>query len=192
MSSTKMLGYVYPSHLLRLLVLKLANFSSNSTLIIIVMRAKNLPNLVKIGKQNPFATVSYGGAKKKTTTIDRGGQAPEWDEEFRFEIPEDMETVEIPEGAKVSKTGGLLPAIPAGEVPQVGKVLKSSSSSTSIAPKNVSIGLKHLRLACYADDVRDPKLIGEVMVELAPIIKKGTSDRESILSDFTDRTAAGG
>lgn len=149
------------------------------------MKAKNLPNLVKIGKQNPFTTVTYGGIKKKTSTIDRGGQAPEWDEEFRFEIPEDMEGLDlIPDGAAVNKLGGVLPLTSptspsgsgAGTNEGVGVVGKIKIPPPTI--QKLSVGLKHFRLACYADDPKDPKMIGEIMIELEPIIKKGTSDRK--------------
>lgn len=138
------------------------------TLVIIVMKAKNLPNKVKIGKQNPFATLAYGINKKKTTTIERGGQAPTWDEEFRFEIPEDMDDV-VADGAMVSKTGGVLP------------VSTVAAPATLVKEKPLpgkKMGKKVLRLACWADDSRDPKLIGEVHIELDEILKKGAKDGE--------------
>lgn len=42
------------------------------TLVVIVIRARNLPNRVRIGKQNAYALVVYGPHKKRTKTIERG------------------------------------------------------------------------------------------------------------------------
>ncbi|KAL7343762.1 C2 domain-containing protein [Rhodotorula toruloides] len=112
------------------------------TLVVIVLRAKNLPNRVRIGKQNPYATVTYGLHKKRTDTIERGGQQPEWDAEFRFEI------------------------------------LKDDSNSLVVAPLATGYppGRRVLRIACWADDARDPKLIGEGELDIEETIKVGKFD----------------
>ncbi|KWU41420.1 hypothetical protein RHOSPDRAFT_12033, partial [Rhodotorula sp. JG-1b] len=103
------------------------------TLIVIVLRAKNLPNRVRIGKQNPYCTITYGLHKKRTDTIERGGQQPEWDAEFRHSL-----------GTPVV--------------------------STCAAGKRV------LKVACWADDARDPKLIGEGELDIEETIQKGKYD----------------
>ena len=48
------------------------------TLVLVVDRAKNLPNLKTIGKQDPYCAVRLGKEAKKTTTDIRGGQTPRW------------------------------------------------------------------------------------------------------------------
>ncbi|KAI1491800.1 hypothetical protein F5X96DRAFT_692947 [Biscogniauxia mediterranea] len=56
------------------------------TLVLIVDRAKNLPNRKTIGKQDPYAAARLGKEAKKTTTDIRGGQTPKWDQELRFTV----------------------------------------------------------------------------------------------------------
>ncbi|KAK3388401.1 hypothetical protein B0T20DRAFT_365250 [Sordaria brevicollis] len=56
------------------------------TLVLVVDRAKNLPNLKTIGKQDPYCTARLGKESKKTTTDIRGGQTPRWDQELRFTV----------------------------------------------------------------------------------------------------------
>ncbi|TVY33886.1 Ingression protein [Lachnellula subtilissima] len=56
------------------------------TLVIIVDRAKNLPNRKTIGKQDPYCAARLGKEAKKTETDRRGGQTPRWDQELRFTV----------------------------------------------------------------------------------------------------------
>lgn len=56
------------------------------TLVLIVDRAKNLPNRKTIGKQNPYCAARLGKEAKKTITDQRGGQTPKWDQELRFTV----------------------------------------------------------------------------------------------------------
>lgn len=56
------------------------------TLVIIVDRAKNLPNRKTIGKQDPYCAARLGKEAKKTATDVRGGQTPKWDQELRFTV----------------------------------------------------------------------------------------------------------
>ncbi|KAK3352029.1 hypothetical protein B0H65DRAFT_143159 [Neurospora tetraspora] len=56
------------------------------TLVLVVDRAKNLPNLKTIGKQDPYCAARLGKEAKKTTTDIRGGQTPRWDQELRFTV----------------------------------------------------------------------------------------------------------
>ncbi|PYH48988.1 uncharacterized protein BP01DRAFT_353306 [Aspergillus saccharolyticus JOP 1030-1] len=58
------------------------------TLVIIVDRAKNLPNRKTMGKQNPYCAARLGKEAKKTETDLRGGQTPRWDQELRFTVHE--------------------------------------------------------------------------------------------------------
>lgn len=48
------------------------------TLVLIVDRAKNLPNRKTIGKQDPYCAARLGKEAKKTKTDVRGGQTPRW------------------------------------------------------------------------------------------------------------------
>ncbi|KAI2625830.1 hypothetical protein GGR54DRAFT_593095 [Hypoxylon sp. NC1633] len=56
------------------------------TLVLIVDRAKNLPNRKTIGKQDPYCAARLAKEAKKTTTDIRGGQTPKWDQELRFKV----------------------------------------------------------------------------------------------------------
>ncbi|KAI1357402.1 hypothetical protein F5Y08DRAFT_324391 [Xylaria arbuscula] len=56
------------------------------TLVLIVDRAKNLPNRKTIGKQDPYCAARLGKEAKKTATDIRGGQTPKWDQELRFTV----------------------------------------------------------------------------------------------------------
>ncbi|PNS19119.1 Ingression protein fic1 [Sphaceloma murrayae] len=58
------------------------------TLVVIVDRAKNLPNRRTMGKQDPYCAARLGKEAKKTTTDVRGGQTPRWDQELRFTVHE--------------------------------------------------------------------------------------------------------
>jgi hypothetical protein len=48
------------------------------TLVVIIDRAKNLPNRRTMGKQNPYCACRLGKEAKKTDTDRRGGQTPRW------------------------------------------------------------------------------------------------------------------
>lgn len=48
------------------------------TLVVVVDRAKNLPNLRTMGKQNPYCAARLGKMALKTETDHRGGQTPKW------------------------------------------------------------------------------------------------------------------
>ncbi|KAI9768786.1 MAG: hypothetical protein M1840_004600 [Geoglossum simile] len=56
------------------------------TLVVIVDRARNLPNRKKIGKQDPYCAARLGKEAKKTEVDKRGGQTPKWDQELRFVV----------------------------------------------------------------------------------------------------------
>ncbi|KAK5168142.1 uncharacterized protein LTR77_006710 [Saxophila tyrrhenica] len=56
------------------------------TLVLIVDRAKNLPNRKTMGKQNPYCAARLGKDARKTETDRRGGQTPRWDQELRFVV----------------------------------------------------------------------------------------------------------
>ncbi|CAO1617448.1 unnamed protein product [Sympodiomycopsis kandeliae] len=122
------------------------------TLACVVLKAKNLPNKRSIGKQDPFAVLSIETEKQKTKPDKRGGQHPTWDEQLHFEIYDDVEDVLT--NKKDDSMG------------------KSSSSKVSSAAS----GKKILKVACYADDNREPEFIGEGLVDLTGVLKTGEFD----------------
>ena len=55
-----------------------ADMTEIGTIVVIVDRAKNLPNRKSMGKQNPYCAARLGKEAKKTETDKRGGQTPRW------------------------------------------------------------------------------------------------------------------
>jgi hypothetical protein len=136
------------------------------TLIIVVLKANHLPNKRHIGKQDPYCAVTFNGQTRRTKAIKKGGQHPEWDEEVRFQVYEDDQD------APPARLGdGTPPPLP----PKNDKI-------TSIK------GGMMMKVACYADDAREPDLIGEGMVDLTEVISKGESDEWYTLT-YKDRFA---
>ncbi|KAG9104549.1 hypothetical protein FRC06_001329 [Ceratobasidium sp. 370] len=121
------------------------------TLIVVVLRAKNLPNKRHIGKQDPYCSMRFNAETRRTKAVKRGGQHPEWDEEVRFQIYEDAED-------ELARTAGGDQTPPPKE-----------------RFRNIKGG-KTMRLSCYADDPRDPDLIGEAQVDLTEALTKGEVD----------------
>ena len=101
--------------------------------------------------------VIFNGEKRRTKAIKRGGQHPEWDEEIRFELFEDIDE---------------LPHVPGADPPP------PPPKSNGKGPPKVQGG-KFLALACYADDPREPDLIGETKVDLTEVLTKGETDGTS-------------
>lgn len=116
---------------------------------------RNLPNKRHIGKQDPYCQVIFNGEKRRTKAIKRGGQHPEWDEEIRFELYEDVDE---------------LPHVPGAETPP-----PPPPKSNGKGPPKVEGG-NYLAIACYADDPREPDLIGESKVDLTEVLTKGETD----------------
>ncbi|KAF4574821.1 hypothetical protein EYR36_006171 [Pleurotus pulmonarius] len=124
------------------------------TLIVVVLKARHLPNKRHIGKQDPYCVVELNGVKFKTKAIKRGGQHPEWDEEFRFTLHEDTEDVL----ARTNDDGSPpTPPMKSDKTPRIK-------------------GAKAMSVACYADDPREPDLIGESSVDLTEVLTKGETD----------------
>ncbi|KAJ3559833.1 hypothetical protein NM688_g107 [Phlebia brevispora] len=112
------------------------------TLIVVILKARNLPNKRHIGKQDPYCTVELNGDARRTKAIKRGGQHPEWDEEIR---------------ASDSEAPSTLSKGPGDEAPRIQ-------------------GGRHMKLACYAEYMRDPEFIGEARVDLTEVLTKGETD----------------
>ncbi|KAF8896587.1 hypothetical protein BD779DRAFT_1496727 [Infundibulicybe gibba] len=59
------------------------------TLIVVILKARNLNDKHSFYKQDVFAQATLNGTTKKTHVNVKGGQHPEWDEEIRFSIMKD-------------------------------------------------------------------------------------------------------
>ncbi|KAF8211315.1 hypothetical protein K438DRAFT_33739 [Mycena galopus ATCC 62051] len=121
------------------------------TLIVVILKANHLPNKRNIGKQDPYCLVSVNGEKQRTKVVKRGGQHPEWDEEIRFKLFED-------DSMMINGPDGAPPPLP----PKDGK-------------KNIKGG-SVMKLSCFADDPREPSLIGQADVDLTEVLTKGETD----------------
>ncbi|SAM86480.1 related to calcineurin temperature suppressor cts1 [Ustilago bromivora] len=126
------------------------------TLVCVVLKARNLPNKKSIGKQDPYTVLSMGQEQQKTKPDKRGGQHPTWDEQLHFEIYEDMED-----------------ALAKNSTNSTGSESKATSSPALPKPKG---GKKVLKVACYADDSKEPDFIGEGLVDLTETLKTGEFD----------------
>lgn len=67
--------------------------SADGTLVIMVCRAKHLPNRRKLDKQSPYVTLRIGTTAKKTQAAFRAGQTPEWTQEVRFQLTRERKPV---------------------------------------------------------------------------------------------------
>lgn len=56
------------------------------TLVVVVLKAKNLHDRHSFYKQDPYAKITLNGKSFKTDADPKGGQHPEWDAEFRFPV----------------------------------------------------------------------------------------------------------
>ena len=117
---------------------------------------KNLPNKRNIGKQDPYCLVTLNDEKQKTKADKRGGQHPEWDQELRFTLFEDIED------------GFGCPADGDGSPPPL-------PPKTPKGPPRIAGG-KFMKVTCFADDARDPTQIGETNVDLTEVLTKGETD----------------
>lgn len=63
--------------------------TAEGTLVIMVCRAKHLPNRRKLDKQSPYVLLRINTVAKKTPAQFRAGQTPEWTHEIRFQLTRD-------------------------------------------------------------------------------------------------------
>ncbi|QRW19466.1 C2 domain-containing protein [Rhizoctonia solani] len=94
--------------------------------------------------------MSFNQETRRTKAVKRGGQHPEWDEEVRFSIYEDAED-------ELARTAG------------------DKTPPPKERFRNIKGG-KSMRVSCYADDPREPDLIGETQVDLTEALTKGEVD----------------
>ncbi|KAG8892562.1 hypothetical protein FRB99_002629 [Tulasnella sp. 403] len=125
------------------------------TVIVVVLKAKNLPNKRHIGKQDPYCVLKLDDQTRRTKAVKRGGQHPEWDDELRFPLYETAEE-------ELQRTAG------DGDAPL-------PPPKDNAKPKKQTTK-KIMSLSCYADDPREPDLIGETTVDLTEALTKGETD----------------
>ncbi|KAL1405816.1 hypothetical protein Q8F55_007494 [Vanrija albida] len=151
------------------------------TLIVVVARARNLPNKSRFGKQDPYCALTLGEEKRRTKPIKRGGQHPEWDEELRFTISQDVEDLlaaSVEASSLKGKNGslagkdGALPPLPSEE----GVVTPQSMAQKSRAGAKKKAGVRSMKVQCFADAPKEPELVGECIVPIDEVLKKGEID----------------
>ncbi|WWC90567.1 uncharacterized protein L201_005503 [Kwoniella dendrophila CBS 6074] len=148
------------------------------TLVVVVGKAKNLVNKSRFGKQDPFCTVAIGEDKQRTQPIKRGGQHPEWDKELRFAILEDLDDVLVRSESQSESLNASLngkPTPPSKDSP-AGVITSAALASKSRKGPLNKKGGKSMKVACYADDAKEPELIGECVVNIDEVLKKGEVD----------------
>ena len=62
--------------------------SEIGTLVVVVLKARNLLDKHSFFKQDVYTKVTLNGVTQQTRVIQKGGQHPEWDEELRFSVTE--------------------------------------------------------------------------------------------------------
>lgn len=67
--------------------------TADGTLVIMVCRAKHLPNRRKLDKQSPYVLLRINTTAKKTPSHFRAGQTPEWTHEIRFKLDRERKPI---------------------------------------------------------------------------------------------------
>ena len=111
----------------------------------------------------------------------RGGQHPEWDEELRFTIVEDSDDLLARSQSTTESLASSTNSVSSLNNPDApGVTTAQALASRSRKGPMVKKGVKSLKLACYADDAKEPELIGECTVLIDEVLKKGEVDGESL------------
>lgn len=106
----------------------------------------------------------------------RGGQHPEWDEEFRFAILEDVDDVIQRSESQSESLNSSLNDKPLPVPDDPGVITTAALASKSRKAKKK--GGKSMKVACYAHEAKGPELIGDCVVSLEDVLKKGEVDGE--------------
>lgn len=119
-----------------------------------------------MNRQDPYCALQLGKELRRTKPVKKGGQHPEWDEEVRFSILEDTEDILVRTGSRGEEDNP--PPVPSKSLP------------------NPTFNKKRkMRLSAYADDPREPELIGEIMITLEDVFTKGETDGMLIGSSYS-------
>ncbi|EJD07090.1 uncharacterized protein FOMMEDRAFT_77011, partial [Fomitiporia mediterranea MF3/22] len=65
-----------------------SNDKELGTLVVVVLKARNLPDKHTFTKQDPYAVVELGPCKVQTQIDKRGGQHPVWDQDLHVKVLE--------------------------------------------------------------------------------------------------------
>ncbi|KAJ9108991.1 hypothetical protein QFC21_000316 [Naganishia friedmannii] len=120
-------------------------------LAVVVIRAQHLSDRSKIGKHHPYVVLKYGNTKTKTPVVKKGGQHPTFDAEVRFKITEDAEDIV--------------------DRPEINDGDSTKAKKGRRIPKN-----KSMVVTVFADDPKEPKLVGETVVDLTVVFEKCEHD----------------
>lgn len=153
-------------------------------LTVVILRARNLQDKSKVGKQSPYAVVTYEGDRKRTAAKKKGGQHPEWDEEVRFRIYEDAEDivrrpVRAPHSSDPPVAPDSLNGTPSRESSASSSGVGGRTGGSSLPPIPGEVRMparKSMTVQIFADDAKEPKLVGEAVVDLSQVIKSGEHD----------------
>jgi hypothetical protein len=136
---------------------------------------------------------------KELELTSSGGQHPEWDEELRFTINEDTDDLLIRSESQQfdsissvankhtslsSHTNPSHPTPPPKDgtpTASLNSSLSGSVTAQALASKSRKgpigkKGGKSMKVACFADDAKEPDLIGEVTVPIDEVLKLGEVD----------------
>ena len=142
--------------------------------------------------------------KEWTGLTGRGGQHPEWDEELRFTINEDTDDLLIRSESQQfdslsskhtslsSHTNPSHPTPPPKDgtpSASLNSSLSGSVTAQALASKSRKVpigkkGGKSMKVACFADDAKEPELIGEVTVPIDEVLKLGEVDGMSLYQEM--------
>lgn len=130
-----------------------------------------------ISKSSPLCTRCSAYV---TAANDSGGQHPEWDEELRFPIMEDIDDILEAAAAQSSLKGKNtdLPPLPTEPGVVTPATLASNARKAAANTPKKKKASKSMVVSCYADDPKEPELIGEVVVVIDDVMKKGEEDGE--------------
>lgn len=135
-----------------------------------ISRARSRPDkplYFLIHRQDPYCALQVGKEVRRTKPLKKGGQHPEWDEEIRFPIVEDTEDMLV----RTSSRSG------------------EDETPPPVPSKERKFNRKRkMQLSCYADDPREPELIGEIMISLEDVLTKGETDGMLVCSSVRSST----
>ncbi|KAJ6257867.1 LOW QUALITY PROTEIN: hypothetical protein Dda_7656 [Drechslerella dactyloides] len=129
------------------------------TLVVVVDKAKNLPNLKSIGKQDPYCVLRLGKHVKKTDPDKRGGQTPKWFVRISATLTFFCFLLLFTPHGPLA--GGLYPAADLSDV--------SFRDAERRFPVHDSADYRNLKIVIFTDD-KKTELIGETVVNLDKIL----------------------
>lgn len=151
------------------------------TLIVVILKARNLNDKHSIRKQDAFAQATLNGVTKKTHVDIKGGQHPEWDAELRFAVLENgagkPRKLEVACFSKEPRSDDLLGR---GTV-DISDTLKTGEFDDwiSLDIDGVARGELYLEMTYYANSVAPAVAMGGLAVP--SYLKEGVQRRPSKL-----------